>query len=54
MEDLFLVDRVKTLQGKEYTLLNMPYYLAGRIEEYLDWLTNVADQLILHTQPPRP
>jgi hypothetical protein len=33
------IDKVKTLQGKEYTLLNLPYYLAGKIEEYLDWIT---------------
>ncbi len=36
------VDRVKTLQGKEYRLLNMPYYLAGKIEEYLRWMENTT------------
>jgi hypothetical protein len=34
------VDRVKTLKGKEYRLLNMPYYLVGMIEEYLKWMDN--------------
>lgn len=32
------IDKVKTLKGKEYTLLNLPYYLAGKIEVYLDWV----------------
>ncbi|MGJ7031046.1 ATP-binding protein [Niabella hirudinis] len=30
-------DKVITPNGKEYTLLNLPYYLASRIEEYLSW-----------------
>jgi predicted AAA+ superfamily ATPase len=36
------VDRVTTLQGKEYRLLNMPYYLAGKIEEYLGWMVTTT------------
>lgn len=32
------IDKVKTLKGKEYTLLNLLYYLAGKIEVYLDWV----------------
>ena len=31
------VDNVATLSGKEYLLLNLPYYLAAHIEKYLDW-----------------
>lgn len=31
-------DTVHTLQGKQYTLLNLPYYLAGNIEAYIDWI----------------
>lgn len=31
-------DRIRTPRGKEFTLLSLPYYLAGRIEEYVDWL----------------
>lgn len=30
-------DAVRTLAGKEYTLLSMPYYLAGQMEQYLEW-----------------
>ena len=32
------VDRVTSLTGKEYLLLNLPYYLAANIERYLDWV----------------
>jgi predicted AAA+ superfamily ATPase len=39
---LLKIDNVKTLQGKEYRLLNMPYYLAGKIEEYLKWMENTT------------
>jgi uncharacterized protein len=31
-------DRVKTLTGKEYTLLNLPYFLISKIEDYLKWV----------------
>ena len=31
----FHEDKLKTPQGKEFTLLNMPYYLAGRIKQYV-------------------
>jgi uncharacterized protein len=33
------VNRIKTLSGKDFTLLNLPLYLAGSIPEYLEWLT---------------
>jgi len=33
------VNRIKTLTGKDFTLLNLPLYLAGSIPEYLEWLT---------------
>jgi uncharacterized protein len=32
------IDKVKTLQDKEYSLLNLPYYLAGKVENYIDWM----------------
>ncbi|NLR79546.1 ATP-binding protein [Chitinophaga eiseniae] len=32
------IDKVSTSNGKEYTLLNLPFYLAGRIEHYIDWM----------------
>ena len=30
-------EAVRTLAGKGYTLLSLPYYLAGKIEDYLQW-----------------
>ncbi|MCO6487503.1 MAG: ATP-binding protein [Phaeodactylibacter sp.] len=30
-------EAVRTLAGKAYTLLSLPYYLAGKIEQYLQW-----------------
>jgi len=32
------VEKVRTPAGKEYTLLNLPYYLASRLPQYLEWL----------------
>jgi hypothetical protein len=34
------VNRHKTPAGTEYLLLNLPYYLTGVIEKYLDWFIN--------------
>ena len=31
------IDKVKTLNGKEYNLLNLPLYLTGTLEKYLGW-----------------
>ncbi len=31
-------NRIKTLNGKEFTLLNLPFYLAGSIPEYFEWM----------------
>jgi uncharacterized protein len=31
------VDSLKTRKGKEYQLLNLPYFLAAWLENYLDW-----------------
>jgi len=31
------VEDVETLEGKPYKLLNLPYFMASRLEEYLDW-----------------
>lgn len=31
-------DVVETLNGKRYTLLNLPYYLASQLEKYIPWL----------------
>lgn len=32
------LEKTRTPAGKDYTLLNLPYYLAGRLEPYLDSL----------------
>ncbi len=32
----YLVERAKTIAGKEFTLLNLPFYLVHRIERQLD------------------
>ena len=32
------MNRIKTLNGKEFTLLNLPFYLAGSIPAYLEWM----------------
>jgi uncharacterized protein len=31
------IDTVKTIRGKKYFLLNLPFYLVGKINDYLDW-----------------
>jgi len=31
------IDNVKTTQGKKFFLLNLPFYLVGKIDDYLDW-----------------
>jgi predicted AAA+ superfamily ATPase len=35
------IDKVSTPQGKEYLLLNLPYYLSSHIEKYLDWMKTI-------------
>lgn len=37
------VDKLYTLSGKPFYLLNLPYFLATRIEAYIDWLTGQID-----------
>ena len=34
------VEKVKTPGGKDYILLNLPYYLSTRIPQYIEWLCN--------------
>jgi uncharacterized protein len=36
----YLVQKAKTIAGKEFTLLNLPFYLVHRIERELDKITN--------------
>lgn len=33
------VDEITTSAGKKFTLLNLPYYLAGMVQEYIDWIS---------------
>ena len=35
--DKIRIDTIKTVKGKEFNLLNLPYYLTGQIKEYLKW-----------------
>jgi len=32
------INQIKTLNGKKFILLNLPFYLAGSIAEYLEWM----------------
>jgi len=32
------INEIKTLDGKKFVLLNLPFYLAGSIVEYLEWM----------------
>jgi predicted AAA+ superfamily ATPase len=34
------IDKEKTINGKSYYLLNLPFYLIGKIDSYLDWFIN--------------
>lgn len=34
------VEKNKTPEGKEYWLLNMPYYLSTKTEKYIEWFVN--------------
>jgi uncharacterized protein len=33
-------DDLKTANGKKFTLLNLPFYLAGHVEAYVRWMAN--------------
>ena len=32
------INEIKTLDGKKFVLLNLPFYLAGSIVDYLEWM----------------
>lgn len=36
------IDKLTTIKGKDYQLLNLPYYLSTHIGKYLDWMTATA------------
>jgi hypothetical protein len=31
------INEAKTIAGKKFLLLNLPYYLSGNIEQYIEW-----------------
>ena len=35
--DEVCIDTVKTTAGKPFFLLNLPYYLINKLDDYLDW-----------------
>lgn len=40
--DKLAINQVKTRSGKEYHLLNLPFYLVHRIDEYLTWFYSIT------------
>ena len=44
-------DVISLAKGGKYTLLNLPYYLGGFLDIYLDWALGSAGQLSLTTPP---
>ncbi len=34
------IDKTRTIAGKEFYLLNLPFYTAGKLMQYLDWFVN--------------
>ena len=36
--DKLEINRISTLNGKDYTLLNVPFYLTGSITAYIEWM----------------
>ena len=34
------METVQTLEGKDYRLLNLPYFLSGQLESYLKWFVS--------------
>ena len=39
------IDKLKTIAGKEFFLLNLPYFLAGKLKEYLDWFFEQVNEI---------
>ncbi len=40
------IEKVTTPEGKPYTLLNLPYYLATRIPQYVKWLVKKSEAFV--------
>lgn len=47
------LNKVKTQNGKEFYLLDLPYYLASKVEQYIDWLDETVPsmQSIMVSEP---
>ena len=42
----FQIDKLTTVSGKSFSLLNLPYYLVTQIDSYLNWfLTAYPDRI---------
>ena len=39
------IESVKTVDGKKYNLLNLPWYLAGALNDYFKYLDQYGDQV---------
>jgi predicted AAA+ superfamily ATPase len=40
LANTYYEDNVKTPAGKQFKLYNLPYFLASKLPEYFDWITN--------------
>jgi hypothetical protein len=38
------INELKTPKGKTFYLLNLPYYLASKLEEYIEWLMSIRPE----------
>ena len=36
----FSVEKTKTISGKPFVLMNLPYFLATQIHNYIEWFVN--------------
>lgn len=43
------IEQIKTVAGKEYNLLNLPWYVAGNIDSYFEYLTTQVVDSNLHS-----
>ena len=40
----FSIDKIKTNNGKEFTLYNLPYYLVSQLDDYLAWILGIRKE----------
>ncbi len=43
LANTFYEEKVQTPGGKQFTLYNLPYFLASRLPEYIDWIAKNGD-----------